>query len=388
MLNVERFLAACLRGENPTWPTSTSDEFLTDLLARSSFHGVQALAFERLRLRPQADVADGFVAFKRICRETALSQTMWELRHVELLTRVLNQLAAAGVRPVLFKGTALAYSIYPDRAVRTRGDTDFIVPASSMETLRGALEAQGFERLMAVSGEHISYQATYTWSKVEFGDHSLDVHWRINNSELLSHLFSYDELLSGAQRLPMLGPCALAASPVHALLLACMHRATHKQNPYYVDGVAYYSGDRLIWLYDIHLLLGVLKPAQEEEFVQQARDKGLCAVCLEGIERAQANFHTVVSPAIYSGLTGWRGHEPASQYLCSGPLLQKWMDFRALNDLGQQLTYVKELVFPPISYMRQKYPGTGSFALGLLYLRRALVGFAKYFGKRPGASAH
>ena len=128
------------------------------------------------------------------------------------------------------------------------------------------------------------------------------MHWRINNSELLSRLFTYEELLAHARPQPKLGPHALAAGPVHALLLACMHRATHKQNPYYVDGMAYYSGDRLIWLYDIHLLLGVLTPAEIDYFIRLASIKGLRAVCLEGIERAQNSFHSSVPPDLFAAL--------------------------------------------------------------------------------------
>ena len=236
------------------------------------------------------------------CRAVALAQAMWELRHRDRLNLVLTELANVGVRPVLFKGTALAYGQYADAASRSRGDTDFIIPPESRAMVHKVLRSISFEPGVAVSGDHISYQASYTWAQNEGGEHTLDVHWRINNSELLSRLFTYEELLAHARPLPNLGPHALAAAPVHALLLACMHRATHKQNPYYVDGVAYYSGDRLIWLYDIHLLLGALTTAEIDDFVRLARTKGLRAVCLEGIERAQTSFHTSAPPELLADL--------------------------------------------------------------------------------------
>ena len=179
---------------------------------------------------------------------------MWELRHQQVLTRVHAALADIGVQPVLLKGTALAYALYPDPMLRARGDTDIIIPSTERWRVHDVLTTLGFELDMGVSGEFISYEASYTFTAADMGMHNIDLHWRINNSELLSRLFSYDELLENAIHLPKLCPEALGVSPVYALLLACMHRATHKQNPYYVDGVAYYSADRLIWLYDIHLL--------------------------------------------------------------------------------------------------------------------------------------
>jgi len=302
---------------------------------------------------------------------------MWELRHLELLTRVLAQMALAGVHPVLFKGTALAYGLYPDGVLRTRGDTDFIIPPESRAVVHKVLQATGFEPGVAVSGDHISYQSSYTWVQLERGHHTLDVHWRINNSELLSRLFTYEELLAHARPLPNLGPHALAAGPVHALLLACMHRATHKQNPYYVDGVAYYSGDRLIWLYDIHLLLGALTPAEIDEFVRLARTKGLRAVCLEGIERAQTSFHTSVPPELLAVLGAPGPVELPARYLSGGLWLQKWMDFQALGNRHNRIRYARELLFPPADYMRQKYPNAGPGGLGWLYVRRAAGGLAK-----------
>jgi hypothetical protein len=307
---------------------------------------------------------------------------MWELRHFELLNRILAQLAQAGVQPVLFKGTALAYSLYPEGVLRTRGDTDFIIPPESRSVVHKALQGINFELGSGVSGDHISYQSSYTWAQVAGGHHTLDVHWRINNSELLSRLFTYEELLAHARPLPNLGPHALAAGPVHALLLACMHRATHKQNPYYVDGVAYYSGDRLIWLYDIHLLLGVLTPTEIDDFVRLARAKGLRAVCLEGIERAQACFHTVVPLGLLTELAAPGPVEPTARYLSGGPWLQKWMDFQALGSARNRIRYAGELLFPPASYMRQKYPNAGPGGLGWLYLRRAAGGLTKNLRSR------
>ena len=100
------------------------------------------------------------------CRSAATGQAMWELRHLELLNRVLAQMAKAGVQPVLFKGTALAYGLYPEGVLRTRGDTDFIIPPESRAVVHKALKDISFELGSGVSGDHISYQSSYTWAQV------------------------------------------------------------------------------------------------------------------------------------------------------------------------------------------------------------------------------
>ncbi len=263
---------------------------------------------------------------------------MWELRHRALLKETLSQLATAGIQPVLFKGTALAYTLYPEDSLRSRGDTDLIIPPQTQPLVADTLSALGFERGCAVSGESISYQASFTRTEAAGDAHTLDVHWRINNSELLSRLFSHEELLQHAQAVPALGPDARAAGRVHALLLACMHRATHKHNPYYVDGVAYYSGDRLIWLYDIHLLAQSFPQPDWDEVVNMAQAKGLCAICLEGLARARTAFHTTPPESVLAALGRTGQTEIVARYFTSGPLRQHWMDFCAISRRPKQDT--------------------------------------------------
>ena len=307
---------------------------------------------------------------------------MWELRHRAILQEVLSKLAAAEVRPVVFKGTALAYTLYPEGTLRSRGDTDFIIPPQTQDLVATTLANLGFNRETGMSGESVSYQANFTRTESAGGSHTLDVHWRINNSELLSRMFSHEELLRHAQPVPELGPEALAAGPVHALLLACMHRATHKHNPYYVDGVAHYSGDRLIWLYDIHLLAKSFTSAQWDEFLRLAAQKGLRSVCSEGLERARINFHTAIPGHVLVELENSGQTEAIARYFASGVFRQQWMDFCAIPGISHKLRFVAETMLPPASYMRQKYPQEKPNWLPLLYLRRATGGILKRLQRR------
>lgn len=376
--NVEAFLCSFLRGENPPWPREGTDLFTANLLLRARYHGVLPLVHDQLQ-RESGCAQDWPQEVLQACRKDAIEHAMWELRHQDFLKQVLSELASNGIQPVLFKGTALAYSIYPTGALRSRGDTDLIIPPNALAQFTVILAALGFRRVVGMVGELVTYQASFDRQEPGTGTHSLDVHWRINNSELLSRLFSYQELRQRAQPVPGLCRDALAAGLVDALLIACMHRATHKQNPYYVDGVAYYDGDRLIWLYDIHLLVGRMLPAQFDEFVAQATEKGLRAVCLEGIERARGYFHTPVADGIMLALSRSGPPEAVARYLNGGHLLQIWMDFRALDSVYRQFQFLKETVFPPASYMRAKNPDAVFSSLPWLYLRRSAGGMWKHF---------
>jgi hypothetical protein len=223
----------------------------------------------------------------------------------------------------------------------------------------------------------MSYQACLTREVAGGGEHTLDLHWKINNSELLSRLFSYEELREAALPLPGLSPHALGAGPVHALLIACMHRAGHKQAPYFVDGVAHYSGDRLIWLYDIHLLALALSAAQWDEFLRLAGQKGLRAVCLEGIEQTRSRLATPVPQQVLDELGRPGSPEPAAQYLDARHLKRRWLDLCAHEGLAGKLRFARELAFPPAAYMRERFPHARPNWLPWLYILRGLGGLRR-----------
>ena len=60
------------------------------------------------------------------------------VRHTELV-HVLEELSAAGVRALLFKGAALAHRHYPAAYLRVRADTDLLVPATDLPILERVL---------------------------------------------------------------------------------------------------------------------------------------------------------------------------------------------------------------------------------------------------------
>lgn len=379
-MEVEELLCAVLRGENPAWPKAGDDRFAARLIERSAYHGVQALVDHRLRHRG----ADGGLGWPKAvleaCRNQAVAQATRELRHRWLLACVIERLSQMGVRPLVFKGTASAYDLYPAPFLRTRADTDLLVPPDTRNPAIQALETLGFARLPNVSGDFITYEAGFDWlDPAAKQTHSVDLHWRINNSELLSHLFSYQELYSKARRLPPLDAEAIAVSRVDALLLACMHWAVHKRAPYYVDNEPYRGGDRLIWFYDIHLLLGALSVSEHQEFVELAERKGLRRTCWESVERARALFGSEVPEAVFRSLAQSGSLASADRYLNASGSCRFWADFRAIPGVRNKLRFLAEFYFPPESYMRWKYRGTKPACLPWLYLRRAGEGAWKSF---------
>lgn len=384
LVETENLLCAALRGEQPAWPTGQDESFTGHFLERANFHGILPLLHHRLA--SQSALERGWPQeILSACRQQAIAQTMWELRHQQLLTQVIGTLNASGVQPVLFKGTALAYGLYDNPALRTRGDTDFLIPGEACNNVAERLETLGFVQGASVAGHYVSYQASYTYADSVTGEHSLDVHWRINNSQVLARLFTYDELRATAEPLMRLSSQAIAVCPEHAMLLACMHRATHRNNPYYVDGVAHYDSDRLIWLYDIHLLAEKLDAAGLASLLSAAQQKGLSAEVLESLKLARQCFGTCIPVSSLDAFQKNKRHELASKYLSGSTIKQHWMDWMSIETARGKLAFLTEHVFPPADYMRQKYPNARTRSLPWLYLQRAFAGVLKRLSRQHEA---
>ena len=197
-------------------------------------------------------------------------------------------------------------------------------PWREREGFTQAMARCGFTPASASAAATIGYQTSFARPASE-GAHELDVHWRIRDSEVLSRHFTYEELRADAVPLLALAPDAWAASPVHALLVACMHRGAHRHNRYYVSGVPCSGGDRLIWMYDLHLLAESFTEHEWRSATDLAQIKGLRGICLDGLAQARECFATRIPDPVLAALAANGVRESASDYLTAEPWRQQWL---------------------------------------------------------------
>lgn len=133
------------------------------------------------------------------------------------------------------------------------------------------------------------YQALWSRPDASGGHHYLDVHWRLNNAQVLAQVLAWPELAARSTPLPALGASARALAPVDALLLACIHRAGHAGETAQIGDIVRQGSDRLIWLYDIHLLIGGMSAAELDAFVELAAARQVRAICLNALQRCSAS---------------------------------------------------------------------------------------------------
>ncbi len=359
----ESFLLRAIRGD-ASWPT---DAAAAAVLDEATFHGVLPLLFHSARDTP------GWAGWPRPVQaavgDAARRHAAIELAHRRELTRILDALAAQGLEVLLLKGAALAHTLYREPWLRPCSDADLLIPEARRPAVFDVLERLGYRRARSAGGEFASAEAAFSREGAPL---PLDLHWRINNSPLLSSALEFEELRARALPVAALGPNARAPGPVDAVLLAATHRAAHYQAPLHVGDRAR-RGDRLIWLYDLHLLVPPLTPAQGGELAQRAARQRVAGLCLDALRVARAAFGTEAPPGLWQALERSAAHrEPSMVFLRGGRRQLLLAELRAVAGWRQRARWLGEHALPPADYMLRKYGTNRRWLLPALYVRRAL----------------
>jgi len=379
---IDIFLCAGLRNGTVEWPAAMPEALAQRILAFADFHGIASLLHARLA------PCEGVPRLVREgLRDCAIGWAMRELGEKQALACLIPALVRRGVRPLLFKGTALAYSHYSDPALRQRADTDIFVGRVERTAAYETLTELGWSNASKMTTEVSSHQASFSFDAPGDATIHVDLHWRISNSAVLHRLFEHDDLWNRSVRLPSLHPLARGANHVDALLIACMHRLVHLRAPYYFEGSARFVPDRLIWLYDILRLTKTFTPADWAEFEQRACEKGLSDACRDGLLSAKARLGALYPETVLDARARSSSAQATATYLRASWLRREWMDFRAVEGISGKLRFLVEVIFPPAEYMRERYGGCGRRWLPWLYLRRAVGGVSKRLRGRPAETS-
>lgn len=363
---IDALLGSILQGDVVAWPTSADTACQDRFLAACDMHGVSPLIDHQLS---QTRVWQNWpMRLRDALSHHRRAQVALALLRERELIQVLHALAEYGVSPLLMKGAPLAYTHYAAPHLRPRCDTDLLIRQQDIAIIQQLLTDLNYTRLNAISGKLIMHQCTYVKEDQYGVRHACDVHWKISNPYPFSDFLSYDELARCAVVVPALGEHARALAPVQALLLACVHRVAH-----------HYNSERLIWLYDIHLLASGMTHDELAAFVQLAVDRRLRAVCSSSLQLAQQRFATSLPVDFLQAL---HGHEHLHAEAATAHFLKPKQrrlhsllgDLRALSGWRNKRRLLKEHLLPPAAYLLDRHATTNRAWLPLLYVQRALQG--------------
>lgn len=352
-------LAQILSGDR-SWETSASWD-ACELAEAAIEHGVGPLVWSAL------GETGGEAHLRSLLAHDARAAATRDLFIQRDMQATLAALSAAGIPALVIKGSALAYTLYPEPWLRPRIDTDLLVSIDNVSSAACVLEQRGYSRSDALStGTLVSHQIAFERLDANGVHHIVDLHWKIVNPQVLADTLPFHELWGDARPAPALGPAARVPSDIASAALACIHRLAHHQ-----------GHDRLIWLYDLRLLTTRFDTNAWTALQHLARTKGIAGLCLDGLRETADLFGTAIPTEVTSELGRSAPREASSKQYLHGQVQKRDVllsDLKHLRGWDARLRLVREHVFPPAAFIRQRYGVRSSWLLPALYLHRLVTG--------------
>jgi hypothetical protein len=366
-------LSAINRSDMP-WPDGWGAAAVGPFLELVRRHGAGPLLWRSLHGSSRLESWPGSV--RDALSEVAHRAAVAELLRKQAVGRVLAALDAGGIRALLLKGVPLAHTHYPESWLRPALDADLLVRPDDVGAAQRILDALGCARPPCAEGELILHQFSASLADAAGATHVFDVHWRVSNTNVFAEMLPYGELAAEAVPVPALGESAFTLSDRYALLLACIHRVGHHA-----------SSRRLIWLYDIHLLVEGMGEEAIRDFIDLARGKRAWRICADGIEHARTAFGTKWTSSLEEAVRDRDSFpdEPSALYLRPQrtQLGRLWLDLLTTRGVNRKMELLWRQAFPSAEYMLAKYRVHSRSLLPLLYLYRAVAGLRRLFGPPP-----
>jgi hypothetical protein len=182
------------------------------------------------------------------------------------LQRVLRAFNEAEISLMLFKGPALAYTAYPKAHLRTYHDIDALIRPNDLSRAHELLIEMGFTfyeefRSNVTNSKRTGYNYSLThpdsWLEI-----LIELHTAPHPSEIGTQ-FDVEPLWARARSITVLDEPTLIMDPSDHLLYLCWHYRFH-------------AFSRLIWLYDLVVLLRIMGSELDwDTLVQKARHQYL-----------------------------------------------------------------------------------------------------------------
>jgi hypothetical protein len=337
-------LARWMQGFPPDPMTAMSLSAVEGWMHAAMVHNVDGLICHSL---PEfADTAPEFYQQAKRRTLAAAARHALQLRALERFSGALGKQQA-----LVFKGMALA-DYYPAPELRHKVDVDVLIRADQREACFEALFAAGFTAIPSNFSSTVLPERTFALN-LGGSEMHIDLHWQLSARPLLSRALNFDALAVNATANQNL----LFPDPTDALLIACAHRLGHHR-----------GHERLLWLYDIALLLAHV---ERGELLARARTRGLCGILADGIAASGALFELNPDPrALLERLSETNG-EPATRLLSARSVFSfDW----STSDWATRAKLVSERAFAESGYLRARF---GNWPLPLLHVARWLQALKK-----------
>lgn len=303
-------------------------------------------------------------------RKEFLASRVSCLRMERQLQEVLDAFGNEGIRALVLRGPALAWSVYPDPALRPSGDLDLLVLPEQMVKARVTLERLGYKcmgKRFEVTRDFFR-EEEFLHQKDPRHNLPIDLHW--NHWELHAFLMAgrdvrVEDLFQRSRAVETSTLTFETLHPVDALIHSAIHQAIiHRREV------------RLIWLCDVALLCRGLRRADEWRELQERSVEWHARLAVEMCLNLAQVWLGHRLPGDFQDFSRWPQpsmEERAVWYDGRGShwarlLMQRWVS--TPSGLLERVHSLFRLLFPHPDMVRLCYPHSPKWLLPVAYIRR------------------
>lgn len=283
-------------------------------------------------------------------------------------TNVLKKLKKEQIDVVVLKGFALAQAVYSEPSLRPKTDIDILIRAEDKDKIKNIFESLGYSNPRGWEPKAIINQFSYKKTLGKGISVYFDIHLKISNSKKIENILNYNELLKSANTTTN-EDINLINLP-YALTHAVFHLLGHKA-----------SGDmvKLIWYYDIFLLIQNINDQAEQELINLITRTGLANLMTHTLTLTSQYFPSEELTLLTKKIADLP-FDSNYDYLLGNTRGAKglWLTLKASGSLKERINVIRETMFPPAVEIYTKYGKHTKWPLSMLYLRRIITGSFKY----------
>jgi len=355
-----------LKDEPSLLPRLNKDQWLK-LFSILISHRIFPLAFWKINSSTMEFVPPKQINYRM--RIAFLRNSIRCFRIEKQLRELIEAFKDEGIRALVLRGPGLAWSVYPNPALRPFDDLDLLVLPEQMIKARAVMEKLGYKSLNKkfILSRDFYREENFIHDKKP-ADHLLvDLHWE--NWELYPFFRrngnGIEELFERAVRIESSPLSFETLHPVDSLIHSAIHLTVlHKQSM------------RLIWIYDIALLAARLQgPTQWEEL----KERSVAWLARLAVETSLKMAHTWVGlrlPERFEDFSDWPQPTADEAMVWSHSIDGHWMRVLLKKCLSSPSGLLKiarslfHLLFPHPDIMRYCYPASSNWLLCVSYVKR------------------
>ena len=361
------YVQLVLKDESPLAPEASLDEW-SRLLTFLRAHWIIPLLYRIIgslpsECRPPETITNEM-------RQDFLVSVVRSLHMERQLGEIITAFSEQSVRALVLRGPALAFSLYPDPAMRPSGDLDLLVMPEQVIQARGILESLGYRCLAKrfETSRDFFREECFIHQENPGNNSPVDlhwVHWELHPFYMGSKEAEIQDLFQRGWEVETPTLTFETLHPIDYLIHSAIHLVMIHKNEM-----------RLSWIYDTALLARYLQVPNDWKRLQERSVAWRARLPLEQCLKMAQVWAGLVLPDGFDDFSTWPRPSEDESAVWKDTMHHHWVTILLKRSLAnpslilKRLPSLLRLLFPHPDMVRFCYPASSKWLLPVAYVRR------------------